>query len=388
MSVMSDTAVARTEPKGWTIPQGLLAGVLVLLGTAITAIAFLVMWQTVTDVVRQYMHSRAWTVPVAGEIAFLFFYLLGVLLAWRKAPPVAARSLLMAGLIAGSVQLNVYAARGVLVDAVAHLLVTWSFFGVLITGKAAITALRGGKVRADRIGAAEWLTHPARSAALAWWMQAWGEPSRQVALDRYMRLLFTIAVAQSDSRVGRTPVLWRHKLPRRFRFQLSAGLLPDSVLTGEGDWQEAVTEHVRGELKLLDKAPAQGTAEVTVGGTAEGSPEGTAQGISEGTTGGTPQGTRKGSAEGSQWPESRTVDRALLVRRTRAAMRRWEDKHPEQATAGKRLPATQLGAALKLRMSRDTATALLAEAAADGKPHLVPPPMSQTAAVSLPGVRL
>ena len=380
------------EPKGWTIPQGLLAGVLVLLGTAITAIAFLVMWQTVTDVVRQYMHSRAWTVPVAGEIAFLFFYLLGVLLAWRKAPPVAARSLLMAGLIAGSVQLNVYAARGVLVDAVAHLLVTWSFFGVLITGKAAITALRGGKVRADRIGVAEWLTHPARSAALAWWMQAWGEPSRQVALDRYMRLLFTIAVAQSDSRVGRTPVLWRHKLPRRFRFQLSAGLLPDSVLTGEGDWQEAVTEHVRGELKLLDKAPAQGTpevtSEVTSGGTTEGTAEGSPQGTADGSAGGTPQGIRKGTTEGSQWPESRTVDRALLVRRTRAAMRRWEDKHPEQATAGKRLPATQLGAALKLRMSRDTATALLAEAAADGKPHLVPPPMSQTAAVSLPGVRL
>jgi hypothetical protein len=102
----------------------------------------------------------------------------------------------------------------------------------------------------------------------------------------------------------------------------------------------------------------EGTPEVAAGGTPQGTPGGTPQG----TTG----GTRQGKPRGTDWPESRTVDRAVLVRRTRAAMKRWEDKHD-----GKRLPATQLGAQLKLRMSRDTATALLAEASAEAKPHLV-----------------
>ena len=88
----------------------------------------------------------------------------------RKAPPVVSRTLMMAGIMAGSVELNVYGAHGVLPDLTAHLVVVGAFFGVMLVGKAAFTALRGGKERADRICSGEWLVHPWRSAALAWWM--------------------------------------------------------------------------------------------------------------------------------------------------------------------------------------------------------------------------
>jgi hypothetical protein len=264
MDDMTDTpAHARTAPQGWTLGQSLVAAVLVAAGLAITGIAFYVMWGTVTDVVRAYMHRQAWTVPVSGEIAFLFFYLAGVLLAWRKAPPVVARGLFMAGIVAGSVQLNVYAARGHLPDLTGHLLVTGAFFGVLVVGKMVITSLKGGKTRADRISAGEWMTHPVRSAALWWWMKAWNETSRDAALARYQKLLYARAVAQADERVGKGRG-WRRRLPVTLRFQLSTGELPWHEFTGE-DWQDKIRRHVRDLLsppappRALPGAATEGT---------------------------------------------------------------------------------------------------------------------------------
>jgi hypothetical protein len=354
MSDMSDSpAHARAEAKGWTAPQVALAGFLVLLGLGITGIAFYVMWGTVVDAVRTYMHGRSWTVPVSGEIAFLFLYLVGVLVAWRKAPAGVTRGLLMAGLIAGSVVLNVYAARGVLPDLVAHLLIVGSFFGVLIAGKAAITSMRGGKIRADRISGGEWAVHPLRSLALTRWMQTWGEPSRSAAHARYMVLLYARAVTQADSRVGRVPVLWRRRLPVTLRYQLSTGLLPEDIMAGQGDWQEALREHVKGQLSFL--------AEGTSGGTAEN----TTESIS-GNSGDTMEGRRERRREDTSgrnaWPETKDINRAVLLRRVRAADERWQRSH-----GGKLLPAVHLSAQLQVRMNRETAGELLTEARAGNR---------------------
>jgi hypothetical protein len=348
---MSPDHARPAKPDGWTGWQRFLAVLLVLLGLGITVPAFVEIYLTITHLVRPAFGAWAWTVPASGEIAFTFLFLNGVLLAMRRAPGGALRAALMAALMAGSVVLNVWAARDNLPSAVGHVLIVAAFFGVLLAGKATVMTLRGGKVRADRITAGEWVAQPLRSLSLWRWMKTWGEPSRDAALERYMRLMFAFTIAKADDRVGRRPFCWRRKLPDILRYQFATGTLPEA--SGES-WMEAIEGHVRGQLSHLDARQPEGTAGVT----------------SQGTTGGstqvTQQGTRQGKPRGTDWPESRTVDRAVLVRRTRTAMKRWEDRHD-----GKRLPATQLGTQLRLRMSRDTATALLAEAASASGPHLV-----------------
>src|ERR1022692_3594303 len=96
----------------WTWPAKLLAVTLVLLGLGITLPAFAEIYITITHLVRPSFGSWAWTVPASGEIAFTFLLLNGVLLAMRRAPGGALRAVLMAALMAGSVILNVWAARG------------------------------------------------------------------------------------------------------------------------------------------------------------------------------------------------------------------------------------------------------------------------------------
>jgi len=347
-------------PEGWTLGQATLAVGLLALGAAITVPAFVVLYLTVTHLVYPWLGDWSWTVPASGEIAFTGIWLTGVLLAWRGEPGGAIRPVLLALFAAGSLYLNVYAAHGSAPDAVAHILVVAAFFGYLVVGKSAIGKLRAARGRPDRLSAAEWMLHPYRSASLRSRMALWGETSKARAQRRHSVLLYAIALTQADSRIGKFPFAWRRHLPVTLRYQLGAGEFPapvEAVLTGRQPWQEAVRTWVNDELAFLDKAPAEGIPEGSGEGTREGIPQGTREGSGEGTS----QGTRQGSPRAAEWPESRTVPRAVLVQRTRAAMRRWEDRHQ-----GKPLPATQLGAQLKLRMSRDTATALLSEARAPG----------------------
>jgi hypothetical protein len=244
------------EPEGWTLPQVAFAAWQALLHIGITAIAFVVIYQTVTKVARPYLGRLDWAPVAAGEIAFIGLYGNSVLLAWRKKAPGVTRGVLMAAIVAGSVILNVYGARGKLPDVVIHLVIVGAFFGLMLDGKSVIARLRGGKVRGDRLSAAEWASHPVRSLRLARWMQAWAEPSRKAALGRYMRLLYAVALAQADERVGRVPLLWRRRLPVTLRYQLATGLLPEPIMAGEGDWQEAVSRHVSKQLSLLPAKPS------------------------------------------------------------------------------------------------------------------------------------
>lgn len=258
-------ALRETGPRvsDWTKPQKWLAGGLTVLGLGITAVAFIVLYQTVTDLLQPYMHASAWTVPVCGEIAFAFLFGNGILLSARRAPGGALRGLLMGALMAGSVLLNVYAARHSVPSAVGHLVVVVAFFGVMLAGKATIMTLRGGKVRADRITASAWIAHPVHSARLWRWMATWGEPSRGIANERYMRLLFAFTIAKADARIGSRRG-WQRKLPDSLRYELATGRLPET------DSLEALAEHVRERLSHL---PAEATPSAGVDAAAEAGPD-------------------------------------------------------------------------------------------------------------------
>jgi hypothetical protein len=91
-------------------------------------------------------------------------------------------------------------------------------------------------------------------------MVTWAEPSRERAHAKYMALLFAIALVQADPAIGRTPFAWRRRLPVTLRYQLETGQFPatlQAAIDGGGDWQEAVTEHVRQHVHLpsLERTP-------------------------------------------------------------------------------------------------------------------------------------
>jgi hypothetical protein len=250
----------RREASDWTRPQLFLAAALVILGIGITVPAFTEIYLTVTHLVRPAFGAWSWTVPVSGEIAFAYLFLNGVLLAMRRAPAGAMRSVLMAAIIAGSVVLNIWAYLGSVPSVVGHLIIVVAFFGVLMAGKETLMTLRGGKIRADRLTAGEWIAQPWRSLALWRWMKIWAEPSRKVAHERYMRLLFAFTVAKADSRIGRVPFRWRSNLPDILRYEFATGFLPASTASGD-NWQEAIAEHVGKRLEML---PARATREATI----------------------------------------------------------------------------------------------------------------------------
>lgn len=137
---------------------------------------------------------------------------------------------------------------------------------------------------------------------------------------------------------------------------------------------------VRDSAESIIQDTVQGAHEGTVrdsgesgaqGGVGD-SPEGTVQGTAEDSAGLTvrdivqavARAPKQPAAGRSDWPSARPIPREDLLRRTRSAVTRWEKSHEP----GERLPATQLPDILKLRMSRTTATSLLAEVY---KPHLV-----------------
>ena len=205
---LSPPSLAET-PRAWTKPQKLLASFIVALGLFLAGTTFVMIYFTVTHLLHPYMGQWAWTVVAAGEAAFTFLFATGVLLALRKAPAGALRGILMLALFAGSVLLNVYASRRSIPNAAGHVLIVVTFFGCLLTGKSTLLCLLGGKVRADRITFGEWVAHPLHSLRLTRWMVTWAEPSRKKAHLRYMALLYAVAIAQADPRIGRTPFIWR-----------------------------------------------------------------------------------------------------------------------------------------------------------------------------------
>jgi hypothetical protein len=332
----------------WTWPQGILASVLVLLGIAITVPAFTQMYRTAVGLLSPYMGWWAWTVPVCGEIAFAFLFLNGVLLQLRKAPAGGLRAALMASIITSSLLLQVYSARRSVPDAVGHAVVVVAFFGVMSAGKQTIMALRGGKIRADAMTFGEWAAHPLHSLRLWRWMKAWGEPSRDVAQQRYMRLLFAIAVAQAAPSIGGAPFAWRRRLPVTLRYELATGYLPDC---SGADWQATLTRHIRRQLHDGRSGSFGDTGNDAQGVVVRGSLRGTETAVS---------GAARADAVRDSWPHSRNVDRPALVRRAQNADR----KHQERF--GKPIPAAQLGAALRVVMSRETAKSILDEARAPG----------------------
>ena len=249
---------------GWTRPQRFLAAVLIVLGVGITIPAFTEIYLTVTHLVRPAFGDWAWTVPVAGEIAFTYLFLSGVLLAMKRAPAGVMRSVLMPVIIAGSVVLNIWAYLGSVPAITGHLIVVVAFFGVLLAGKETVMTLLGGEVKADRLRFGEWVAQPLRTLALWRWMKIWGEPSRKEAHDRYLRLLFAITIAKADERVGRcrrwwSAGYWRKHLPDVLRYQLATGTLPEPP--AYGDWQEALSGHVTSQLKHLDARRSQVAAQ-------------------------------------------------------------------------------------------------------------------------------
>ena len=207
--------------------------------------------------------------------------------------------------------------------------------------------------KGDPIPLARWVVAPRRTATLRRLMVLWGETDYQRAVSRQAVLLYATAVAQADSRVG-SGLRWRRRLPVTLRWQLAEGRPPaeiEAVIAGGAEaWQEAAARWVDGALRMLPASVTQGTPE----GTAEVTPEGTAGSNGDGTTRGTAKAPAGGRPEGTGWPETRDVNKAVLARRVKAATEKYEAANP-----GRRLPATQLASLLKVRMSRDTATALL-----------------------------
>jgi hypothetical protein len=364
-----DPQHARPESKGWTFWQAAFAAVLSLATLGTAGPAGYSVYRTSYAFAYPLLGRDAWILPVACEAAFMVLFGWGVLLAWKKVADVPVRVGGELVIAAFSFAIQVWAGRSSAADVLTRLTIVASFFVAGFTMKAAFMRLRGGRVRGDRLSVGEFLASPARAAGLWRWKNAWAEPSAVAARKRYLVLLYVIALAQADPRVG-SGFRWRRNLPVTLRYELSTGLLPDGFSAGQYGWQESAAGHVREQLHLLGDAPHEvtphGTPEVTAAAPEE------APAASPATTGGQqpagqPHGNGDGTREGSDWPQTKDINKAVLARRVKAACERWERAHD-----GQRLPATQLGAELRVRMSRDTATALLKTAYGEqASPHRI-----------------
>jgi hypothetical protein len=136
-----------TDDKGraWTPWECALAAVYGLLCIAVGFFAFVEIYFTVTHLVHQWMGDWAWIVPASAEGMFTGLYTGWLLLDLRDTPPRAVTWMLgglLAASTAGSYWLNIYAARGVVPDAIAHVIVVTAFYGVLLMAKILIRRLR------------------------------------------------------------------------------------------------------------------------------------------------------------------------------------------------------------------------------------------------------
>lgn len=214
MTPMPD-APRHARPRGWkALRRSLIAGAILL-----SPAFFIVMFRTVTALVRPSFGVWAWTVPVATEGCFLLLYGLDILLEWARKPkgwlrftpyPFAAASLV----------LNVWADKDSLGGMLGHAIVTVAFFLPVIAAESAVRDLA--------VTDAEMRMREAVADA------------RQYAIDL------------CRSRRGR---LWRWRIPVLLRTQILTGRLPDEVrdaiteMLGEGrtsGWQAPVREWVLG----------------------------------------------------------------------------------------------------------------------------------------------
>jgi hypothetical protein len=262
------------KPARWTFWQGAFVVLLsaATLGTAGPA-GFSV-YQTSRDFARPYLGHEAWILPVALEAVFMVLFGWGIVLAWRKAADVPVRVLGSAAIAALSFAVQVDAANGSFSGILVRVAIVASFFVAGFTMKAAFMRLRGGKVRGDRVSLGEFLASPPRAVGLWRWKNAWAEPSADAARRRYLVLLYVIALAQSDPRVGKRLFRWRRRLPVTLRYELSTGLLPAAISAGGDGWQQAAGEHVTAQLALLD-APPPAVAPDTAPAHAQSEPEST-----------------------------------------------------------------------------------------------------------------
>lgn len=214
MTFVND-APRHARQRGWKLlRRSLIAG-----GVLLSPAFFIVMFVTVTALVRPTLGIWAWTVPVATEGCFLLLYGLDILLEWARKPKGWLR-FTPYFFAAVSLVLNVWAFRTNVPGLLGHGVITIAFFLPVI---AAESAVRDMAVTDEEMRLRE---------AVA--------DARQYAVD----------VCRSQR--GR---LWRWRVPVLLRTQILSGRLPDEVretitaMLAEGrssGWQAGIREWVLG----------------------------------------------------------------------------------------------------------------------------------------------
>lgn len=238
--------------KGWTFWETVLAAAFAVLGAAIAVFAFIVIFLTVTHLVSPWFAGWSWVVLAVTEGAFTGSYLGWLLLDLRDKPPRKIRVILacyLSAFAAGSLSLNIYAARDSFPDAVAHALTVAAFFGYLVLGKVIVARLS--------VTAAE----------------------RKLAEET----ADAIAHARDILR-GELGAWWRFRAPVLLRRQLRSGRLPAKVLEAVGNgarfggatvWEPVVEAWIASAVTLPERTAealraARGTVSAAVPGTARG----------------------------------------------------------------------------------------------------------------------
>ena len=204
---------------------------IIISGAVILApVFFVVLYLTVTALVRPSFGFWAWTVPVATEGCFVLLYLLDIRLA-LAGKPMGWLRLTPYPFAGASLFLNVYASRGSIPGMVGHAAVTVAFFLPLIVAEAAVR----------RMAVSE------EDAALAREMA----DARRYALDLVR---------------DRKGVLWRLRVPSLLRVQILRARPPAAVseavsdgarFGGAAKWEGPVETGVIRGLTRGDKVAAE-----------------------------------------------------------------------------------------------------------------------------------
>lgn len=205
----------------WMSGQNALAASIITGCAALAAPTFIVLFLTVTNLLRPSFHEWAWTVPVSTETGFVVVYLADIYLEMRDRP---ARWLRYVSLpfVAASVWLNVYAAHGRTAPMVGHAVVTLTFFGTLAIAKmCARRLIRARSPQAGRIPRARWLLSPVRTAGMKRRMVLHNVTSYPVACAREEARLAAISLMPAVWGDG-----WRKTAPPLLRHHLASGTLP------------------------------------------------------------------------------------------------------------------------------------------------------------------
>jgi hypothetical protein len=269
----------------WTFWECTLAAAYGLLCVLVGFFAFIEIYFTVTHLVHPWMGDWAWIVPASAEGMFTGLYAGWLLLDLKDTPPREVTWMLgslLAASAAGSYWLNIYAARGIVPDAIAHVIVVTAFYGVLVMAKILVRRLR---------------TTPEERAART-----------------------ALADAQAHARDMLRSGLgfwWRFRAPVLLRRQLRSGRLPAKVTEavasgarfgGSTVWEPAVETWIAAAVTVPER-----TAEVLRAARAEASapPAGTASPEAPAAPAGAPPG---GDSETSGGP-ARTAARGTSAKR-------------------------------------------------------------------------